>query len=60
MIADRCGTVFVLAARIEEVVDLGRRIAHRQGGMDAAVRSGRSVKDVMHDQQEFEAIAVRS
>lgn len=59
VIADRCGTVFVLAARIEEVVDLGERIAHRQEGMVAAVRSGRSVKDVMHD-KEFEAISVRN
>ncbi|MEZ0001544.1 RraA family protein [Sinorhizobium fredii] len=55
VIADRCGTVFVPAARIEEVIDLGERIARRQDGMVAAVRSGRSVADVMHD-KEFEAI----
>jgi regulator of RNase E activity RraA len=55
VIADRCGTVFVLAARIEEVLDLGERITRRQDGMVAAVRSGRSVADVMHD-KEFEAI----
>ncbi len=55
IIADRCGTVFVPAARIEEVLDLGERIAKRQGGMVAAVRSGRSVEEVMHD-KEFEAI----
>ncbi|CCE97002.1 putative dimethylmenaquinone methyltransferase [Sinorhizobium fredii HH103] len=55
VIADRCGTVFVAAARIEEVIDLGERIASRQDGMVAAVRSGRSVADVMHD-KEFEAI----
>lgn len=55
VIADRCGTVFVAAARIEEVLDLGERIARRQDGMVAAVRAGRSVAEVMHD-KEFEAI----
>ena len=55
VIADRCGAVFVPAARIDEVVALGERIARRQGGMVQAVRSGRSVADVMHD-REFEAI----
>lgn len=57
VIADRCGTVFVPAARIGEVLDLGERIARRQDGMVAAVRAGRSVEEVMHD-KEFEAIAV--
>lgn len=55
VIADRCGTVFVPADRIAEVVDLGERIVRRQDGMVLAVRSGRSVADVMHD-KEFEAI----
>jgi 4-hydroxy-4-methyl-2-oxoglutarate aldolase len=55
VIADRCGTVFVTAARIEEVVELGQRIARRQDGMVQAVRAGRSVADVMHD-KEFDAI----
>lgn len=55
VIADRCGTVFVPAARIEEVVELGERIARRQDGMVQAVRAGRSVADVMHD-KEFDAI----
>lgn len=55
VIADRCGTVFVPAARIEEVLDLGERTALRQDGMVAAVRAGRSVEEVMHD-KEFEAI----
>ncbi|TDF63192.1 RraA family protein [Cupriavidus sp. L7L] len=59
VIADRCGTVFVPAARIEEVLDLGERITRRQDGMVKAVRSGRSVADVMHD-KEFEAIRVES
>ena len=57
VIADRCGTVFVPAARIDEVLDLGERIAQRQDGMVAAVRAGRPVAEVMHD-KEFEAIAV--
>lgn len=55
VIADRCGTVFVPADRIEEVLDLGERIARRQDGMVAAVRAGRLVAEVMHD-KEFEAI----
>jgi 4-hydroxy-4-methyl-2-oxoglutarate aldolase len=55
VIADRCGTVFVPAAHIEEVLDLGERIARRQDGMVQAVRGGRSVAEVMHD-KEFEAI----
>ncbi|WP_321788030.1 RraA family protein [Burkholderia pyrrocinia] len=58
VIADRCGTVFVPAMCIEDVLDLGERIAKRQDGMVAAVRAGRPVADVMHD-KEFEAIAVR-
>lgn len=57
VIADRCGTVFVPADRIEEVVALGERIARRQDGMVGAVRAGRSVAEVMHD-KEFEAIHV--
>ncbi|MBI3145610.1 MAG: RraA family protein [Pseudogulbenkiania sp.] len=57
VIADSCGTVFVPAAHIEEVLDLGERIARRQDGMVQAVRSGRSVEEVMHD-KEFEAIKV--
>ena len=57
VIADRCGTVFVPQAYIEKVVDLGERITRRQDGMVEAVRSGRSVADVMHDSQ-FEAIQV--
>jgi regulator of RNase E activity RraA len=59
VIADRCGAVFVPEARIEEVLDLGERIAKRQDGMVAAVRSGRSVVEVMHD-KEFEAVAVKA
>jgi regulator of RNase E activity RraA len=55
VIADRCGTVFVPSDRIDEVLDLAERIGRRQDGMVHAVRSGRSVEDVMHD-KEFEAI----
>lgn len=58
VIADRCGSVFVPAARIEEVLDLAERIERRQGGMVEAVRGGRSVEEVMHD-KEFEAIAAK-
>ncbi|MGA3799477.1 RraA family protein [Pseudomonas fluorescens] len=57
VIADTCGTVFVPQAYIEKVVDLGERITRRQDGMVEAVRSGRSVAEVMHDSQ-FEAIHV--
>ena len=57
VIADNCGTVFVPQAYIEQVVDLGERITRRQDGMVEAVRSGRSVAEVMHDTQ-FEAIQV--
>ncbi|MCQ4145275.1 RraA family protein [Vogesella sp. AC12] len=55
VLADRCGTVFVPAAQIEAVLELAERIARRQHGMVAAVRSGRSVAEVMHDRQ-FDAI----
>jgi regulator of RNase E activity RraA len=55
LIADRCGTVFVAQERIEAVLELAERIARRQDGMVQAVRSGRSVEEVMHD-REFEAI----
>jgi len=55
VVADRCGTVFVAADRIEEVLDLAECIARRQEGMVRAVRAGRSVEEVMHD-KEFEAI----
>jgi regulator of RNase E activity RraA len=57
VIADRCGSVFIPAAAIEQVLDLAERIALRQDGMVAAVRNGGPVTQVMHDRQ-FEAIAV--
>lgn len=55
VVADRCGSVFVPAAHIAEVLDLAERIARRQDGMVEAVRAERSVEEVMHDKQ-FEAI----
>ncbi|KAJ4253446.1 hypothetical protein NW762_010604 [Fusarium torreyae] len=55
VIADNCGTVFIPAARIDEVLDLGERIDRRQQGMVQEVRNGRPVAEVMHDKQ-FEAI----
>lgn len=54
VIADRCGTVIVATEKIDEVLDLALRIQRRQDTMVQAVRSGRSVEDVMHD-KEFEA-----
>lgn len=55
VIADRCGTVFVQAEHIEQVLEVGERIARRQDGMVNAVRTGMSVAEVMHD-KEFNAI----
>ncbi|KAJ0107097.1 demethylmenaquinone methyltransferase family protein [Diaporthe amygdali] len=55
VIADSCGTVFVPAERIAEVLDLAERIEDRQKGMLEAVRAGRPVSEVMHDKQ-FAAI----
>ncbi|RAO68254.1 uncharacterized protein BHQ10_004266 [Talaromyces amestolkiae] len=55
VIADNCGTVFVPADRIEEVVEMGERIDLRQTRMLSDVRAGESVARVMHDTQ-FNAI----
>ncbi|RHZ62464.1 RraA family protein [Aspergillus thermomutatus] len=55
VIADNCGTVFVPAERIEEVLCLAERINRRQNLMVQAVRSGKPVSEVMHD-RHFEAI----
>jgi len=55
VIADECGTVFVAAEAILQVLDLAVRIDRRQAGMLEAVRAGRSVESVMHDSQ-FDAI----
>lgn len=55
VIADNCGTVFVSAARIEEVLEFAERIERRQTTMIEAVRAGKPVSEVMHDTQ-FERI----
>lgn len=55
VIADSCGTVFVPAKRIEEVLEVGERIDRRQTLMVRDVRAGKPVSEVMHDTQ-FEAI----
>lgn len=55
VIADRCGTVFIPAEHIQEVLDLSERIDHRQSRMLEAVRAGRPVSEIMHDNQ-FRAI----
>jgi 4-hydroxy-4-methyl-2-oxoglutarate aldolase len=51
LIADVCGAAVVPAHRAEQVIELAERIAARERDMVAAVRSGRSVVDVMHDSQ---------
>ncbi|RZG82967.1 RraA family protein [Acinetobacter pittii] len=57
VIADRCGVVVITQDQIDEVLELAERIKTRQDGMVEAVKTGRSVEDVMHD-KEFEAIKV--
>jgi len=55
VIADRCGSVFIAAEKIAQVIELAEKINARQSGMVSAVRAGKSVAEVMHDKQ-FEAI----
>ena len=55
VIADRCGTVFIPAAKAEEIIELAEKINARQEAMVKAVRNGRSVAEVMHD-KEFDQI----
>lgn len=57
VIADRCGVVIIALDQIDAVLELAERIKTRQDGMVEAVKTGRSVEDVMHD-KEFEAIKV--
>lgn len=59
VIADRCGTVFIPAHRIDDVLGLAEKIARRQAGMVRAVRRGNAVADVMHD-SAFDAISTES
>lgn len=49
VIADTCGTVFIPSARINDVLDLASRIAHRQTLMIQAINAGQPVSEVMHD-----------
>jgi regulator of RNase E activity RraA len=51
VIADASGVVVVPVDRAEEVIAAAERLAARQAAMLAAVRSGRSVVDVMADGQ---------
>ncbi|KAF2833528.1 RraA-like protein [Ophiobolus disseminans] len=55
VIADNCGTVFVPAGRIDEILEFAGRIERRQNLMVQAVRAGKPVTEVMHDTQ-FENI----
>jgi regulator of RNase E activity RraA len=59
VIADRCGTVFITANKIQAVLDLAEKIEKRQAKMLDAVRSGKSVAQVMHD-KEFESIQINN
>jgi 4-hydroxy-4-methyl-2-oxoglutarate aldolase len=55
VIADRCGAVFVPAARIDEVLDIAERTATKQAGMVSRIRAGQSVAEAMHD-KNFAAV----
>ncbi|SFQ36852.1 RraA family protein [Variovorax sp. 770b2] len=55
VIADRCGAVFVPAARIDEVLDIAERTAAKQAGMVSRIRAGQSVAEAMHD-RNFAAV----
>ncbi len=49
VLADGSGTIVIAAERIEEVLHIAEKLAKREALMVAAVRSGRSVVEVMHD-----------
>lgn len=57
VIADASGVVVVPAARGQDVVAAAERLAARQQAMLAAVRAGRSVVEVMADQQFSSALS---
>jgi regulator of RNase E activity RraA len=59
VLADGSGTIVIPAERIVEVLDLAERLAKREAAMVAAVRSGRSVVEVMHD-KEFDSALEKS
>ena len=55
LIADGSGTVFIPQGRAEEVIEIATRLSRKQELMVEAVKSGRSVIDVMHD-REFDKV----
>ncbi|KAJ5259624.1 hypothetical protein N7478_012605 [Penicillium angulare] len=57
VIADECGTVFIPAERIEDVLDMSEKIDLRESLMIQDIRDGRSVSDVISD-AKFRAINV--
>jgi 4-hydroxy-4-methyl-2-oxoglutarate aldolase len=58
VIADQSGIVFVPQEHIEEVIETAERITEREALMVQAVRSGKSVVEVMAESQ-FQAIHAR-
>lgn len=57
VVADASGVVFVPADRAEQILSAAERLASRQEAMLAAVRSGRSVVEVMADSQFAAALS---
>lgn len=57
VLADVNGVVFIAAGAAERVVGLAERIVEREARMAEAVRSGRDVREVMHDSQ-FPSVTV--
>jgi regulator of RNase E activity RraA len=55
LIADGSGTVFIPQGRAKEVIEIATRLSRKQELMVEAVKSGRSVMDVMHD-REFDKV----
>lgn len=55
VIADGSGTVVIRQDHAERVIDLAERLAKREAAMIAAIQTGASVVDVMHD-KEFDRV----
>lgn len=51
VIADGSGTVFIPQSRVDEVVAKATKLAAKQKIMVEAIRSGRSVVEIMHDRE---------
>ncbi len=51
VLADGSGTIVISAQHIEKVLEVAEKLAKREALMVAAVRSGRSVVEVMHDKE---------